>query len=497
MAYKSPGIWSLVVWLLIFAAVCWLLVALDPIEANGAEPALWQKGTLPTAGGSVAVLVTPGATPGSYALVMPDLAVWLLTPQGTPTPPVPPVPPIPPVPPDPVPPVPTAGLNVALIGPEPRVVRGLTPAQVPILTSRALRSYAESTCELDDDGKTPAYRVLIRSNDNSRLAPRWKSILDKAPADGCVLAAVKGSKYFLGPLPPDTAAVLKILADVSGVPADPISARDYPRLREIPAADWERYNPPSRVAIVDGEKRYLSAKPRDLAKYPRGKMPGAKPLAAFGINLIPRSEWPGRIAALKAANAGLMALTYPLTPYDQNGTNYCWCNCVAQGMTAMGYQQGRPLRYFSAASIGGPITGYRNVGGWPGDAMEFALATGAVDITLWPSNSISSRYASLAEVKADYPRNKLTAQIADLGEQAMFDEVATCVLLGSPVAVSYDWWSHAVLAVGIEQKGTVWYLILRNSWGEYEDHGFFLLPEGKGSNKGTPDDAQAILALAA
>jgi hypothetical protein len=162
----------------------------------------------------------------------------------------------------------------------------------------------------------------------------------------------------------------------------------------------------------------------------------------------------------------------------------------------MAEQQHRPRVLVSAASVGGPITGYRNVGGWPGDAFEFMLKTGSVRTDLWPSNAIKSSYASDAKVKADYPLHRLTANLADLGASGkMFDEVATCVLLGAPVAVCYDWWGHAVLAVGLEQKGGTYYLILRNSWGEFEDHGFFLLPEGSGRNKGTPDDAQVILSV--
>jgi len=448
------------------------------------------------------------------APVMPPLPILLVAqggdiypfPWGTgpvpPVPPVPPIPPVPPVPPDPpVPPVPpTTGLNVALIGPEPRIVRNFTPAQVAILSSKSLRNYLEANCEKDDDGTTPAYRVLIRANDNALLSPRWKSILEKAPAEGCWFAAVDGNKFFIKDFVkevPDTATALKMLADLTGRPADQLIPREFPRLRIIPDGDWEKYNPPPgpdgiKVAIVDGERRYLSSLPRDLDRNPRGRS-----LASFGINVIPRSEWPARIAALKAANAGLMPLTYHIPPYDQNGTNYCWCNAVAQGMTAMGYQQGRPHYLLSAASIGGPITNYRNVGGWGADAMNFGQKTGAVRVDLWPSNAISSSYFKKAEVQADYPRNKLTAQIADLGQTggSMFDEVATCVLLGAPVPVGYNWWSHEVLAVGLEIKDGKPYLILRNSWGQYEDNGFFLLPEGSGRNKGTPDDAQAILSM--
>jgi hypothetical protein len=50
--------------------------------------------------------------------------------------------------------------------------------------------------------------------------------------------------------------------------------------------------------------------------------------------------------------------------------------------------------------------------------------------------------------------------------------------------------------VDVAYEGGVWYLVCRNSWGmSFGDQGFFKLPEGRGSNRGTPDDAQVLLLL--
>lgn len=447
------------------------------------------------------VLVTQGGRP--VLLIGPSMDPWDLMPHGpqpTPVPPVPPdpVPPIPPepkpVPPGPVPPVPVVGLNVAIIGPSPSAIRNLTPAQVAILSSRTLRDYLEKNCEKCEDGST-AYRGLLLSNGNGRLSARWQSILAKAPKDRFTLAAVKGQKAYFSVLPADTPATLKVLAEVSGVSAEPIA----PQIRETPAipdGDWEKYNPPpgpdgQRAAVV-GEKRYLSLVPRDFSRNPAGSLGFAKPLAAYGIRTIPRTEWPARIAALKAAAAGLKHLTYAIPPYDQGQTNYCWVNCVCQGATAAAYEQGRPIYPLSPASVGGPLTRYRNVGGWPGDAMGFLGKTGAVGTALWPANAIQPSYASKADVKADYPKNLIVDSLADLSGSDIFDQVATCVLLGAPCPVAYNWWSHAVLAVGVDLDSSGKpILILRNSWGKsFGDNGFFTLPEGHGRNKGTPDQGQ-------
>jgi hypothetical protein len=131
------------------------------------------------------------------------------------------------------------------------------------------------------------------------------------------------------------------------------------------------------------------------------------------------------------------------------------------------------------------------------DAIRFMASHGAVRDSLWPNDALSSRYASLPEVKADYPRHLVLGTIADLGASGdIFAETVTCVLLGCPVVVCYDWWGHCVLAVDVALEGGVWYLVCRNSWGmTFGDQGFFKLPEGRGPNRGTPDDAQVVLLL--
>ena len=328
--------------------------------------------------------------------------------------------------------------------------------------------------------------------------------LGDGAGEGCSLVATAGQKSHVGPLPADTAATFRILSELAGKPvAKPGKAVASSKgLREPTAAQWAAWNPPNRVAIVDGKQRFLASKPRDLKRHPYGAAPGTKPLSQYGINLIPRSEWPARLAALKAANAGLVALCYGKVPgNDQASTNYCWANCTVQAGTTVAYVMGDRPDLLSAASVAAPITGYRNEGGWPADALRFMQTQGAVRTSLWPNTAINSRYAGRAEVVADYPRHLVTATIADLGSTGtIFDEAATCVLFGAPVAVSFDWWSHAVVMVGIDLQDGKVYGVYRNSWGDDwtgGDLGYFLLPEGSGSQRGTPDDAQAVLMMKA
>lgn len=390
------------------------------------------------------------------------------------TPPVPPVPPLPPLP-----PTPTKGLNVLICGPGPKAVHDLTPDQVAILTSRTLRDWLEGSCEKDEVG-LPAFRVLAKGTPG--LGIRWASLISSAPEGRISLVAKKGDKTQVWDLPANVAETLKVLSEFVDKPATFKPVRFAPVLK-VPTIQQFAAGPRGTRA-------------RDLKTRPRGAG-----LREAGIALIPRSEWPTRVAALKAANAGLMALCYGHVPdNDQSQSNYCWGNGPVSGAMHLRYAQGESPVYLSAASVCGPISGYRNEGGWGLDAVKFLVSTGCVRDSLWPNAAIDRSYASKAEVKADYPRHKLLSANLDLGATGkMFDEVATCVLLGAPVPVGYNGWGHEVVCVSLTIENGKPYLILRNSWGDSwdgGDKGYFKMAEGRWPN-GTPDDAQAMMMMTA
>jgi hypothetical protein len=69
-----------------------------------------------------------------------------------------------------------------------------------------------------------------------------------------------------------------------------------------------------------------------------------------------------------------------------------------------------------------------------------------------------------------------------------FDALATQVLLGFPVAIGLNWWSHEVTAVSlVKLDGSGRYgMMIDNSWGEgWGTKGRGVLTE----SKATPDDA--------
>lgn len=418
-------------------------------------------------------------------------------PDPVPPDPVPPVPPIPPVP--PVPPV-FKALNVVIIGPSPRVVRDMTPERAAILTSRTVRDYLEKACERDETN-LPAFRILSSNVGINGLSPRYQALVSKAPMGTVAVVAVNGDKQLVlsgDKFPVDYVGFLSALSGVSGV-KPVIVPPVLTRIRTFTDAEWASFKGDGKVAEFNG-KRFLTAKPRDKKRHPYGKAPGTVSLAEAGVRVIPRADWSKYLAARKAANAGLVPLLHGKLPCsDQDGTNYCWANGPANCGASVRYVMGSGCYLLSAASVAGPLTNYRNEGGWPADAIAFMQKTGIVRDSLWPNDAISSRYASLATVKADYPKHLLTGVIADLGASgSIFDEVATCVLLGCPVATTHDWWGHAVGAYDLKQENGKWYMIERNSWGmDYGDEGFFILPEGRGNNQEGPDGAQAIMYMLA
>lgn len=200
------------------------------------------------------------------------------------------------------------------------------------------------------------------------------------------------------------------------------------------------------------------------------------------MQLIPRSEWPARIKAQGAAKARVSDYcNFP--PYNQAGTNYCWANGPCQAFTVARLQMGLPYRRISSASVGGPITGYRNVGGWELDAIEYLTKTGGTTEDAWPNTGISRNYNTDA-VAQDRPNYVALEWVECSG----FDEFGTAVLNGFPCAVAYNWWSHVVMLCDLVEISPGRYgFLIRNSWGDWGQknelgfYGFSVLAEGKGT----------------
>lgn len=223
--------------------------------------------------------------------------------------------------------------------------------------------------------------------------------------------------------------------------------------------------------------------PRDYTAEPLGEG-YAGPME---FELIPRAEWPDRIADMERSKSRLTDLAdfNGLTVLNQNGTNLCWCNGVVRCVELLRLVQGETPVRLSPASVGGPLTGYRNVGGWGSKALKYVVENGIVPASDWPCNAIDRKYDTEAtrKLRALYqcddwydvpPRN--------------FDAMMTCVLLRMPCAVAFNWWSHLVCAAAPKHENGKFGIVIDNSWGtSWGVDGRSVLWEGKG----TPDECLA------
>lgn len=215
----------------------------------------------------------------------------------------------------------------------------------------------------------------------------------------------------------------------------------------------------------------------------------AKGFGDLGIPLIPEREWDEVIDMLEKSQATIrqLSLARGLECLDQGSSNYCWVNAPTHCCEiARLVETGRVFSY-SPASAGAPIKGFRNVGGWGSQALDYFLEYGLNETVDWPANAIDRRYYT-----TENQQKKLAHKTLERYVLNSWEERGSCILAGIPTADGYNWWSHEVTGVGIVKGSHD--LRIRNSWGmSWSDKGFALL---SGSRK-QADDSVAITSMVA
>lgn len=209
--------------------------------------------------------------------------------------------------------------------------------------------------------------------------------------------------------------------------------------------------------------------------------------------LIPRHEWQARIQERQARKARVwdMCDRYGVVVKDQQQTNLCWANAPVHCVEILGALQGQGYTPLSAASVAGPIKGYRNVGGWGREALEYIVANGVVPASAWPSNAISRSYYTDANRKAAAGYKADEWWVLDNRD---LDQLVSCLLRGFPVAVGYNWWGHEVTATEALWVDGAVAIGIDNSWGQaWGTNGRGVLQ----GNRMLPDDAVCARTISA
>lgn len=203
--------------------------------------------------------------------------------------------------------------------------------------------------------------------------------------------------------------------------------------------------------------------------------------------IIPRAEWPDRIADMERTKTRISDLVAQagLPCKDQNGTNYCWINAPAYTVEVMRVVQNQGMVILSPASAGAPIKNFRNVGGWGDEGLQWIVEKGLVPVDLWPANAISRQYYT--QENKEIALNFRVIEWWRL-QPRNIDQLISCLLRRIPVACGYNWWRHEITVEdAVWHKGAIGTRI-RNSWSMgWGDRGYSILQ----GSKMIPDDAVA------
>lgn len=259
---------------------------------------------------------------------------------------------------------------------------------------------------------------------------------------------------------------------------------DHSNIHELLGVRSERLANGTVVSVHEqgGVKRLLSATPK-----PEGHNSRLYSRTfASAIATIPRSDWSAKIKE-QIEQKRLISQIQNWSSDDQGSHPTCWAAGTCAAFATARVRQGHPHVRISAMSVACPISG-GNSGGYEGDAVSLLTKRGGVDVALWGYTEISRSKNSDPACEA----NRLLHQSLESYECNSFDEFATAWLLGFPCTVSYNWWSHVVMACDLVEieKGS-YGVRIRNNWGEsygakndFGFGGYNVFREGHGTPSG-------------
>jgi hypothetical protein len=232
--------------------------------------------------------------------------------------------------------------------------------------------------------------------------------------------------------------------------------------------------------------------PRDYLETPRDTFQALP----SEMKVIPKSEWSDRIKEQEKNKARLSDLRnvgmngQPIPYLDQGSNGYCWSHSTTHAIMVARAVQNETYVPLSAYAIAAIIKNGRDEGGWCGLSAKFAREVGVPSQELWPQGSRNLKYDTPA-MRANAAKYKVVEDWVDLtvnvyDPNLTFAQVVTCLLMGCPCPVDFNWWGHSVCALDVvEVEPGSFGLRILNSWKGWGDNGCGILR----GNKAIPDGA--------
>lgn len=208
------------------------------------------------------------------------------------------------------------------------------------------------------------------------------------------------------------------------------------------------HTPATAPVVTGGMKGYI---PRDYTLYPKSMFSPPS-----GIPLIPRSEWPQRIADRIREKAQLSDIRMsagpgggPVPSLDQGPIGYCWAHSTAHAVMLDRMVRLLPYIPLSAYSVAATIKTGRDEGGWCGLSAQFMVQYGIAEQSVWPQGNRDHRLFARDDVKASMANHKITGDWVDLAaavydRNLSFDMDITLLLSNIPGPRDYNHWGHSV-----------------------------------------------------
>ena len=215
---------------------------------------------------------------------------------------------------------------------------------------------------------------------------------------------------------------------------------------------------------------------------------------------LPRSSWAARITALGPSN---LAMRYPLPAKDQDGIGYCWVYGTTRAIEVERARRGLKQLDLCPESLGGPLTGWRNEGGYAAEAFGGAQTAGIAEATYCPQPHALRPSLWHPGWQGNAASQKCTSwyDLEPSDRQPNYDELVSALLEPLPVAIGLDWWGHLVCALAAviipiqagltpnTPTGDTVGVLFQNSWGAdwptEGENGYAVLTEATA----TPDGA--------